>query len=179
MDRVLVAYGSRYGSTAEIAEAIGGALAAVGFEVDVRPARAVRSLDGYSGVVVGSAVYMGRWRGEALRLLERHRAALAGCDVWLFSSGPVGEDDPDEDDAEAERWTKPVKARVLAAEIGAHDHAVFGGRVDEDRGLMRKWMARNMPETTRDRRDWDAITAWSASIARVLASTGGPPPNTT
>ncbi len=46
MDRVLVAYGSKYGATAEIAEAIGTALRAHGLEADVRRARSVRLAGG-------------------------------------------------------------------------------------------------------------------------------------
>ncbi|MBK9178748.1 MAG: flavodoxin [Acidimicrobiales bacterium] len=175
MDRVLVAYGSKYGATAEIAEAIGAALKANGLEVDVKRARSARSLAGYWAAVVGSAVYAGHWRGDALRFLGDHRDWLAQHPVWLFSSGPVGEDDEDADVDETERWTKPKKVQQLAAEIGARDHVVFGGRVDEERGFIRKRMARNMPEATRDRRDWDEIAAWAAGIAAVLASGSHPP----
>ncbi len=169
MDRVLVAYGSKYGSTAEIAEAIGATLRERGLEADVRRARAVRSLEGYRAAVVGSAVYAGRWRSDALRLLNVQRDWLAAHDVWLFSSGPVGEDDPKADPAQTERWTKPTKVQQAATEIGARDHAVFGGKVDVNRGFIRKKMARNVPEAARDRRDWDEVAAWAAGIAATLA----------
>lgn len=171
MDRVLVAYGSKFGATAEIAEAIGTALRAHGLEAEVRRARAVRSLEGYQAAVVGSAVYAGRWRADAMRLLNAQRTWLAAHDVWLFSSGPVGEDDPKADPAEAERWTKPPKVQHLATEIGAHDHAVFGGKVDVNRGFIRKQMAQKMPEATRDRRDWAEVATWAAGIATTLAAT--------
>ena len=54
-DRVLVAYGTKYGATAEIAEVIATTLRTAGFEVDALPARDVRSLEGYQAVVLGSA----------------------------------------------------------------------------------------------------------------------------
>ena len=174
MDRVLVAYGSKYGATAEIAEAIGTALRAHGLEADVRRARSVRSLEGYRAAVVGSAVYAGRWRADAMQLLNAQRDWLTAHDVWLFSSGPVGEDDPNADPAEAERWTKPSKVQHVAAEIGAHDHAVFGGKVDVSRGFIRKKMAQKMPEATRDRRDWAEVATWAAGIASTLAATHTP-----
>jgi menaquinone-dependent protoporphyrinogen oxidase len=175
MDRVLVTYGTKYGSTAGIAEAIGATLKENGLDVDVQPARSVHSLDGYRAAVVGSAVYTAHWRGDALRFLSHHRDWLARHDVWLFSSGPVGEEDEDADEAETERWTKPKKVQELAAEINARDHMVFGGKVDEDRGFIRKKMAQNMPEEARDRRDWDAIAAWAAEIASALGSDATPP----
>lgn len=175
MDRMLVAYGSKYGATTEIADAIGAALKANGLEVDVERARSVRSLERYRAAVVGSAVYAGHWRGDALRFLGDRRDWLAEHPVWLFSSGPVGEDDEHADEEEVERWTKPKKVQQLAVEIGARDHMVFGGKVDEERGFIRKRMARNMPEAMRDRRDWDEIAAWAAGIAAVLASGSHPP----
>lgn len=164
---VLVGYGSKYGSTAEIAEAIGNTLRLAGLGVDVQRARDVRSLEAYRAVVLGSAVYMARWRRDALRLLARQRD-LAQREVWLFSSGPVGKD-TGEPEEKVERWTKPKRVQRLAARIGAHEHVVFGGRVsDEVGGFLRKKMAQNTPPELRDRRDWSAIEAWAQKIAASL-----------
>ena len=107
-ERVLVAYGSKFGSTAEIAQAIGTTLRVAGLEVDVKPAREVRSLEPYRAVVLGSAVYMARWRRDAMRLLRR-RGNLAQRE-WVFSSGPVGEE-KGEPDEKQERWTKPKRVQ--------------------------------------------------------------------
>jgi menaquinone-dependent protoporphyrinogen oxidase len=58
--KVLVAYASKYGATAGIAEAIAATLRQEGLEADARPAQEVRDLGGYRAVVLGSPVYMGR-----------------------------------------------------------------------------------------------------------------------
>jgi menaquinone-dependent protoporphyrinogen oxidase len=167
-ERVLVAYGSKFGSTAEIVQAIGTTLRVAGLEVDVQRAREVRSLGPYRAVVLGSAVYMARWRRDAMRLLRRHHQELAQREVWLFSSGPVGED-KGEPGEKQERWTKPKRVEQLAAEIKVHEHVVFGGRVSEDAGgFLRKSMANNTPPEFRDRRDWTAIEAWAQKIADSL-----------
>ncbi len=163
-DHVLVAYASKHGSTAEIAEAIGKRLRQGGLEVDVERARDVRSLGPYRAVVLGSAVYQGRWQGESLRLLARDE--LHEREVWLFSSGPVGKDP--EDPAKAQRWLKPPRVEQRAREIGAHEHVVFGGSVDDSAGFIRKKMARGMPTELRDRRDWNEIEAWADSVAAAL-----------
>ena len=163
-DRVLVAYGSKHGATTEIAEAIGRTLKRAGFDVDVEQARRVHSLAPYRAVVLGSAVYAGRWRGEALRLLARED--LHDRDVWLFSSGPVGEDKGEP--AERERWLKPPHVEHRAHEIGARAHVVFGGCVATNAGFMRAKMARGMAPELRDRRDWNEIEAWANAIAAQL-----------
>ena len=163
-DRVLVTYGTKYGATAEIAEAIGTALCAAGLEVDVLKARRVRSLDPYRAVVLGSAVYAGRWRADAMRLLRR--PLLKQREVWLFSSGPIGEDKGDPE--QLERMTRPPRVQRIATGIGAHEHVVFGGMVAEDAGFIRKKIARRIPPELRDRRDWRQIEAWAQSIASAL-----------
>jgi menaquinone-dependent protoporphyrinogen oxidase len=167
-ERVLVAYGSKFGSTAEIAQAIGTTLRVAGLEVDVKRAREVRSLEPYRAVVLGSAVYMARWRRDAMRLLRRRREDLAPREVWVFSSGPVGEEKGEADEKQ-ERWTKPKRVQQLATEIKAREHVVFGGRISGDAGgFLRKNMARNTPPEFRDRRDWAAIEAWAKWIADSL-----------
>ena len=166
--RVLVAYGSKHGATAEIAQAIGDVLAASGLEVDVRRARAVHSLEPYRVVVLGSAVYAGRWRSDAFRLLRRPE--LRDLDVWLFSSGPVGEESS-KDPKQTERLTRPPRVEALGASHGVHEHVVFGGMVAEDSGFIRKKMARRMPAELRDRRDWNAIAAWAQRISATVTST--------
>ncbi len=169
-DQVLVAYATKHGATAEIAEAIAKALSAAGLDVDLQRARHVRSLERYRAVVLGSAVYAGRWRRDALRLLQR--PDLGKREVWLFSSGPVGEDKGDPE--QLERWTKPPRVQQIAEGIGVHEHLVFGGMVADNAGFISKKMARKIPPELRDRRDWGAIEAWAQSIAATLS--GHPAP---
>lgn len=167
-DEVLVAYASKHGSTAALAEAVAKGLEEHGLAVDLLEARRVRSVEPYRAVVVGSAVYMGRWRPEAKRLLRRHRRALAERDLWLFSSGPVGEQPADLDDPKAERWLRPPKIKALGEDLGAHDHTVFGGSVGEDGGFMRRKMAQSTPDEFKDLRDWDEVRAWAGKVAEAL-----------
>src|SRR5690606_13784617 len=63
--RVLIAVASRHGSTYEIAEVIAAEVRAAGDVVDLRAAEDVDSLESYDAVVLGSAVYMGKWLPEA------------------------------------------------------------------------------------------------------------------
>ena len=89
--RILVAYASKYGSTMEIARKVGDVLTTAGLKVDVGAAEKVTDLTPYDAVVLGSAVYAGTWRQEAVKFLEDYKASLTRIPVWLFSSGPMGE----------------------------------------------------------------------------------------
>ncbi|WP_259310784.1 flavodoxin domain-containing protein [Capillimicrobium parvum] len=160
--KVLVAYASKHGSTHEIAEAIAERLRADGVPADCRDAGDVKELEGYGAVVLGSAVYMKRWRHEAKRFLHRHRRELAQLPLWVFSSGYVG-------DAERNaEWEEPAGVVKTVEELGARAHVVFGGRVPQDGGFIAKSMAKNTPPESADRRDWDEIGEWAAGIAGEL-----------
>jgi menaquinone-dependent protoporphyrinogen oxidase len=86
---VLVAYATKHGATAEIAERIAATMRGAGCEARALPADDVGDLEGCRAVVLGSALYMGRLRGSARHFARRHRRALARLPVWLFTSGPV------------------------------------------------------------------------------------------
>jgi menaquinone-dependent protoporphyrinogen oxidase len=86
---IRVAYATRYGSTQEVAEAVGARLRERGLGADVRRARDVRSLEGFDAVVLGAPLYIGSLLREARRFLKRHQATLSQIPVALFLLGPV------------------------------------------------------------------------------------------
>ena len=158
MKRVLVTYATKHGATAEIAEAIADELQKAGLAADCRPVDEAGDLDGFDGVVLGSAVYMKRWRPEARRFLKRNARALGERPFWIFSSGPCGErPDPE--------WAEPARTVKRAEELGARDHVVFGGRLPlEPSNFMERAMVDSCPPESRDLRDWDEIRAWAREI---------------
>jgi menaquinone-dependent protoporphyrinogen oxidase len=168
--QVLVAYATKYGATAEIAEKIGQVLRQAGLRTDVLPADRVSDLTPYKAVVLGSAVYIGRWRKEAARFLKANEKVLAEQLVWLFSSGPIGEGDPV---ALAQGWQFPGKLQPIADRIRPRDIAVFHGAVDVGKlNFIEKWMLKNVKAPVGDFRDWEAITSWATDIAAVLKEAG-------
>jgi menaquinone-dependent protoporphyrinogen oxidase len=168
MAKVLVAYATKYGGTAEIAEKIGHVLREAGLRTDVLPADRVSDLTPYKAVVLGSGVYIGRWRKEAATFLKANEKALAERPVWLFSSGPTGEGDPVE---LTNGWRFPGSLQPIADRIRPRDIAVFHGVLDTKKlNLIEKWMIRNVKAPFGDFRDWDAITSWASAIADVLGA---------
>lgn len=162
MTEILVAYATKMGGTKEIAEAIAARIRAASHEVTVLDAADVGSVEGYKAVVLGSALYAGRWRPEAVKLLKRNADLLATRPVWLFHSGPLGTD--------LSAQKAPRKVRELAARIGADQPFTFGGRLTGQTavGFIAKKMA-NGPMAG-DYRDWDAIELWAYKIAQELVA---------
>jgi menaquinone-dependent protoporphyrinogen oxidase len=165
MDKVLVAYASKRGSTAEIADAIADKLRESGLAVDCVAVDEVRTLDPYDAVVLGSAVYMKHWRGDARRFLHRHADELSHRPFWVFSSGPVGEAGGTVDPA----WLEPRRIMDRVEHLGVREHVVFGGRLPTDpKNPLERSMVERTPRQYRDRRDWREIRAWAAGIASEL-----------
>lgn len=167
MTRVLVAYASRHGSTAEIAEVIGDKLRESGLDVDCKSLSEVDSLKVYDAVVVGSAVYAHHWRGDARRFLHKHAEGLSERPLWAFSSGPVGEGAPGVEPASVE----PKRVVAQLERLGAREHVVFGGSVPKPpHGPFERALARSTPPRYSDQRYWAGIREWATRIADALVA---------
>ena len=165
-NQVLVAYATKYGGTAEIAEEIGQVLRGAGLRADVLPTDRVSELSAYQAVVLGSAVYIGRWRKEATKFLKANEKVLAEQRVWLFSSGPTNEGDPVE---VLDGWRFPGSLQPIADRIQPRDITVFHGVLEAGKlSRVEKWMIKNVKAPLGDFRDWDAITSWATAIADEL-----------
>ncbi|MEW2567302.1 flavodoxin domain-containing protein [Streptomyces sp. NPDC047070] len=163
--RVLVAYGTKNGSTARIADAIAAVLRKDGLAADPLPARSVAAtLASYDAVVVGGGLYAGRWHRDARRFLRRHRTELAARPVWLFSSGPL-------DASASERDIPPVPdVRRAMDRLDVREHITFGGCLEEGaKGFVARMIVRNGKGG--DFRDFTAIEAWASRIGAELVDT--------
>lgn len=166
--RVLVVVASRHGSTDEIAAALARAIAdsdagrtaglsTVPVPADQRPDPAA-----FDAVVLGSAVYAGRWLEPAREYAARHVDVLRRRPVWLFSSGPIGDPPFPPDEA--------YDVAALRSLTGAKDHRTFPGRLDKTRlSFGERAMVTAMRAPLGDFRDWDAVRRWGAEIADQIA----------
>ena len=170
--RVLVAYATKYGATAGIAERIGETLGRAGLDVDVRPVGEAEPA-GYDAFVVGSAAYAGHWRKEARKFVKHHHDELDTHPVWLFSSGPVGTETEDAKGRDVREASTPKDIAGLTEAVHARGHRVFFGKLDPDalkgpEGLITKLPAGKKVLPSGDFRDWDDIDHWAAAIGREL-----------
>ena len=160
--RVLVVYASKYGATREIAEVLGAALDERGAQATVVAASDATEVTGYDVVVVGSAVYNGRWLEGARRFVSARRSDLELRPTWFFSSGPTG-GSPEAEAAVLRSCgldTQPPRGMAGAARrIKVRGHATFGGTIGEGAtGMLARWMPRG------DWRDFDQVKEWAGRI---------------
>ena len=164
-ETVLVGYATRYGTTREAAEAAAAALQECGFEVDVQLARDVRTLDGYSAVVLGAPLFMFHWHKDTLQFLSRHQKALMERPVAVFALGPTHDPHDEKEWTDSREqlnqelakfpWFTPVTAEV------------FGGKYDP---AMLRFPLNLFAGKTQasDIRDLNAVRAWASRLAAKL-----------
>jgi menaquinone-dependent protoporphyrinogen oxidase len=160
--RILVAAASKHGATMEIAEAIGRGLEEEDVSVTVQPVGSVTELAAFDAVILGSAVYMGRWLEPARAFADSNAETLRARPTWLFSSGPIG--DPPRPDAE-----QAVAVDDLLETTGARAHRLFAGRLDRGRlGFGERAVMLAFRAEDGDYREWDEIAGWAREIAAAV-----------
>lgn len=171
INRILVTYASRSGSTAEIAEAVGKALTQNGTSVDVLPMQDVKNLSGYRAVVAGSAIRGSKWLPEAMQFLQVHRSELAKKPFATFTACiTLAMSNREQYRQAVAGWLAPVRAEVQPVSEG-----LFAGMLDFaklpltfDTLKLRLVVALGIfPKD--DRRDWNAIRSWAESLRPLLA----------
>jgi menaquinone-dependent protoporphyrinogen oxidase len=162
--RILVAYATRKGSTAEIAQVVGKGLVSAGHTVDVAEAKTVRTVEGYSAVVIGAPMYMGSIEGEAGKFVKRFSEHLAKLPIAAFAVGmaPVSKD--------AKQLEAGLKAlHASLAPLKPVAATMFAGRMDPTKlSFIQRKMTEFVKAPVGDYRDWNAIAAWARELPGKL-----------
>ncbi|HNX94619.1 MAG TPA: flavodoxin domain-containing protein [Holophaga sp.] len=163
--KALVAFDSRTGSTAAMAEMIGRVLAEGIPHVEIRPIQAVQALTEYDAVVLGSPIRAGRLTRETLRFVDKHRAELREKRVACFVSGMTLADDSMQRLDAASVCLDPVRMRLDLV-----DTAFFAGKMDYAMlGFFTRMIVKRLMKTPEgDYRDWEAIKLWGRGLLAKL-----------
>jgi menaquinone-dependent protoporphyrinogen oxidase len=164
--KVLVAYASKYASTGGVADAIGKELCNRGAAVDVCLVKNVGDLNPYRGVVVGSAIYMGKWMPEAVDFVQKNREVLGQIPVVYFLVCMTMRDPTQENRrkvlAYLDRVLKEVP-QVKPVEIGTFAGALDYSNLSVPNKMIMK--VKGAPEG--DFRQWDVIRAWATRLHEI------------
>jgi menaquinone-dependent protoporphyrinogen oxidase len=163
-EKILIAYGSKAGSTAEVAQAIGEEMKAAGADVTVQPVDAIKDISAYDAVVVGSAVRAFHLLGVTRRFLRRHKKTLKQVPVAYFLVCLVMSEDTPENIQRATGFAKPMLKIKEPVSLG-----LFGGCMNPEKltGFAAKMM---QSQSYADHRDWEAIRSWARDTLSKLRS---------
>ncbi|MBN1967474.1 MAG: hypothetical protein JW910_22660 [Anaerolineae bacterium] len=194
--KILVTYTTMSGSTTEVAEAIGKALAEGGATVDVKPMPAVTDLSAYDAFVLGGPMIVG-WHRGAAQFVTLHQAALSQKPVAFFVTCLSLTDDGQETISGAPLYLDPTAATppkvagkltfvekmgtpanhlggLLAKVPNVHPVSVgfFGGKLDYSVLNPLAWLFVRIIIRGKagDYRNWDAINTWAASLPPLLSA---------
>lgn len=188
--KILVAYATNAGSTAEVAHFIGEQLSRDGVQADVIPFRDIADVSGYQAVLVGGPMIMG-WHREAVSFVQKHQPALSHVPVAYFlmamsltrtpatdfqsmpvvvdpglSAAPVadGKLSFKESFTTISHYLNPVLAK--APQLKPVSIGFFAGSLDYKKlNLLQRLFVRVIVAAQAgDRRNWDAIRDWTAGL---------------
>ncbi len=144
---VLVAYATRHGSTAGIAERIAVGLRRAGLTATVSHVEDVREVTPYDAVVLGGAVLHVPLAEGRHTVRPPPPGPLRERPVWLFSSGPLGTDLVDDEGHDVLEASRPREFDELTTLLQPRGEKVFFGAYDPDAppvGLGER-MVRHLP----------------------------------
>jgi len=164
--RVLVTYASKYGSTGGVADAIGEELCSKEVATDVLLIKNVSNISSYQAVVIGSAIYMGKWMSEAVDFLKKNKDILRQVPVAYFLVCMTLSQPTEKNRAEALSCMDPILKAV--PEIKPVAIGTFAGALDYNNlSWLNKKILKSKGTPEGDFRDWNAIRAWAREPVRA------------
>jgi len=185
---VLIAYGTRYGSTEEISNKIAEILERKGFATQLLDLKNTEErewppLKFFQGVLVGSGIRGGKWVKEPKKFLEKNEEFKSKTKIFgLFISSGYASFPEKKPEIEKDYLEKVMAKLGVEADI----YSPFGGLFDFSESsrmnffekkllktvLLRlaKDMKKQIDEKTRiDLRDWDEIHRFAEDFAKILS----------
>ena len=174
-DKVLICYGTRYGSAGEIADNIGEILRERGSTVEVVNLKKdkVKDLESFDLIIIGSGIQMGRWTKEPLKFLKKNRDTLSRKKVALFVSC-MSATKPETCNQGRRDYLDKIDMEF--SEISPISMGLFGGMIDPTRGgrMTKGLMTALLKEYTKegeelpefvDLRDWEQVRLWAENLS--------------
>ncbi len=158
--RVLVVYASKYGSTGGVADAIGKELCSKDVATDVVLIKNANNVSSFQGVVIGSAIYMGKWMPEAVDFVKKNKDTLCKVPVAYFLVCMTLSQPTEENRAKALSYMDPILKAV--PEIKPVGIGTFAGAMDYNNlSWINKKILKSKGTPEGDFRNWNEIRAWA------------------
>jgi menaquinone-dependent protoporphyrinogen oxidase len=171
--RTLIVFGTSYGQTAKIANAMGRTLRAFGDTVRVVDGGSVPpdlAVDQFDAVIIGASVHGGHFQPSIGDFITRHHAQLQ-CATSAFFGVSLIEADPNP--RERAKGRQLIQGFLTEHDWQPDQIASFAGAIAYPRGRwLTRLMLRRFPPaeqvgagSVREYTDWDAVTRFVAEFA--------------
>lgn len=172
--KILVAYTSQFGSTAEVAEAIGDTLSQRGRVVEIQRVTNVKDIRQYDAVVIGSAIQYDAWMPEARNFVTANQNILKKMPVAYFFTCLTLSRQNKKTERQVMEYSAKLHAlapRVKPVEIGQFAGAVDYSKMSFFLRVTLGIFLTIMGVKEGDYRDWKAIRTWAGNIDHKLVQT--------
>ncbi len=175
IERMLIGYGTRYGTTIGIVEEMAKTAREQNVQVDVfnlKEAQPSEGLSAYDLVVIGSGIQAGQWTKEPLKFIETNLALLSDTKTALFVvCGDAG--DPERCEIAQEEYLDKVASSYPG--LNPVSTGLFGGAFDFSKynrlvGFLVKKIVKSRQKTDEeipeviDFRDFEQVRNWIRSL---------------
>lgn len=160
--KILVAYGTAAGSTAEVAQAIGEEIANAGTQVDVRPVEEIKSLEGYDALILGSAVRAFHLLIKTRKFIGKFRRQIKDMPAAYFIVCLTVMEPTPENIETAKKFASPMLKIKEPIHLG-----LFAGCMDPDK-IIDPFGKIMKGQPKKDCRDWEQIRAWGRETLEKL-----------
>jgi len=169
--KILVAYATAHGSTAEVAQFIGRVFSTYNADVTVANVIDIQSVEGYDAYVLGSAIHAGLWLQDMCLFMDRFEEALKSKPSYFWVSCIRALEDDGRKHA-----LKYYFDNKLLESFDLRKQAVFTGKLNvnaitrhEQWFLVANYDGKlTTGNINHDYRDWKAIAAWANGVANDL-----------
>ena len=156
---ILIAYASRLGSTAEVAQAIADEIGAVALWIGD-----IDSLAGYDAVIIGSAIRYDKWLPEATGFVDTHHSTLQTMPVAAFLTCLTLSHKSPKALQQATRYAESIATTLphtRAADIGQFAGVLDYSKMPRRARLLVRLIFAFLRVPEGDYRDWQAIRTWA------------------
>jgi menaquinone-dependent protoporphyrinogen oxidase len=169
-DKILIAYASRTGITAGVADRIGKTLIDLGVNVDIRKMQDINDISSYRAVIAGSAIQAGKWLPEAMEFIEKNQQSLAQKPFAAFLvCMTLAMPKAAEYQLTVATWFSPVRSLVKPVSEGLFAGALNVNQISSfsERLKFRLSVLFGVWKEG-DHRDWEAISNWAKSLFPLI-----------
>jgi menaquinone-dependent protoporphyrinogen oxidase len=175
MTKILIAYGTTEGQTAQIADRLADVIRKRGVEaeaLDLKRSKDV-SLDGYDAVIVGGSIHMGKHQEDVADFVRKNRAVLERRPSAFFSVSLAAHGDM----ANAEAYVENFEQQTgwHPTKVGLFSGALLYRKYGLLKRYMMKRIVRDKPggvstDTSRDHvyTDWDQVKRFAEDFLERL-----------
>jgi len=158
-DKILIAYATKMGSTAEIAKYISQILEDKGFAVDLLPVAQVKEVEKYQKIYLGSPIYLGKWKKAARKFIKQQQTVLQNKEVYFWLSCMSLAEDDAAKSAAVEGYLATERQLLSPLSEGR-----FAGKLEREKlSFLERKMIKAVGSPLGDFRNWDEIAAWTNS----------------